>query len=116
MGKLSCTMNSRIWISAIVLLCTLFAVTDASPMPMEMSIESNHHVTDNTHDFRQLVNLISSSIHQAMGKSPDAASDDVVDLGEGNDADGGFAKQAELMKQQLHNQNQKQSTQVDGPM
>ena len=43
-----------------------------------------------------------------------AVSDDVVDLGEGDDADGGFAKQAELMKQQLHNQNQKQRTQVDG--
>merc|ERR1712086_1025104 len=116
MGKLSCTMNSRISPRAHCTGLTLISVTDASPMPMEMSIESNHHVTDNTHDFRQLVNLISSSIHQAMGKSPHAASDDVVDLGEGNDADGGFAKQAELMKQQLHNQNQKQSTQVDGPV
>merc|ERR1712196_443717 len=70
-------------------------------LPFNLSPNSNHHITDGTHDVRRLVSWISTSVSEMQLHSTKSAD---LDLGEQDSeaAQSQFEQQAKLMRKAMH--------------
>eukprot|EP00656_Telonema_subtile_P053204 TRINITY_DN7637_c0_g1_i2.p1 TRINITY_DN7637_c0_g1~~TRINITY_DN7637_c0_g1_i2.p1 ORF type:complete len:111 (+),score=26.34 TRINITY_DN7637_c0_g1_i2:193-525(+) len=101
-----------------LLLLSALLFTEVASMPVDLSLESNPHVIDGSHDFARLVDWVSASVRESESQEKTHGSDSKDDLGEAasDRAKIAFAQQAKLLREGLQSgQTQKHQKQQQAP-